>query len=137
VNPRVVFDTNVLISGILTKNTPPAQAIDFVLENGQYLISPDLAYELSSVIRRDRFNAYITLEARESFLTRFVEHSNLVVPKTSVTDCRDPKDNHLLSLALDGKAQYLVTGDDDLLVLNPFHGVSILNPAAFLEQVLP
>ena len=51
-----------------------------------------------------------------------------------VTDCRDPKDNKFLELALIGKATHIVSGDEDLLVLHPFRGISILTPQSFLAQ---
>lgn len=133
--PRIVFDTNVLVSGLLVKSTPPAQAFDLVLSSGEFIVSPELVVELSSVLRRTVFDAYVSLASREAFLTRFVERATLLFPLSIVSDCRDLKDNHLLALALDGKAQYLVTGDNDLLVLNPFRGIDILNPADFLKRV--
>jgi predicted nucleic acid-binding protein len=49
-----------------------------------------------------------------------------------ITECRDPEDDKFLALAIDGAATYLITGDDDLLALNPFRGVAILTPREFL-----
>ena len=49
-----------------------------------------------------------------------------------VTDCRDPKDNKFLELALSGKADFIITGDDDLLNLHPWRGIAILSPADYL-----
>ena len=59
----------------------------------------------------------------------------LVIPKQTITACRDPKDNKFLEAALAGEADAIVTGDDDLLVLNPFEGVDILRPAELLEKL--
>jgi hypothetical protein len=53
----------------------------------------------------------------------------------AVTVCRDPDDNKLLEIAIAGRADCLVTGDQDLLVLDPFHGIPILTPAKFLTIV--
>jgi predicted nucleic acid-binding protein len=62
------------------------------------------------------------------------ETARLVKPVTDVGVCRDPKDDHLLALAMDGEAHYLITGDRDLLVLSPFHGIQIVTPARFLDK---
>ena len=51
--------------------------------------------------------------------------------KEHFEDCRDPKDNFLLDLCVSGNADYLITGDDDLLALNPFHGVKIIHYQRF------
>jgi predicted nucleic acid-binding protein len=59
-----------------------------------------------------------------------------VKPATDVGVCRDPKDDHLLALAMDGEARYLITGDRDLLLLSPFHGIQIVTPARFLDKRL-
>ena len=49
--------------------------------------------------------------------------------------CRDPDDDKLLELAVNGAADFIVTGDDDLLVMNPFRGIAIVTPAEFLTVV--
>jgi predicted nucleic acid-binding protein len=53
----------------------------------------------------------------------------------TVRDCRDPKDDKLLELALSGRADLILTGDEDLLVLHPWRGVSILTPSAYLQSI--
>jgi predicted nucleic acid-binding protein len=63
-----------------------------------------------------------------------VRDAELVVVTDIVTDCRDPKDNKFLELALSGQATHIVSGDEDLLVVHPFHGILILTPQAFLTQ---
>jgi len=62
------------------------------------------------------------------------ETARLVKPATGVSVCRDPKDNHILALAVDGEARYLITGDSDLLVLSPFRAMEIVTPARFVEK---
>jgi uncharacterized protein len=52
-----------------------------------------------------------------------------------VTECRDPKDDKFLELALDGKAEVLVTGDSDLLCMHPWRGIAILSPADYLARI--
>jgi predicted nucleic acid-binding protein len=66
-----------------------------------------------------------------------VQSSTLVEVFETIRVCRDPKDNMLLELAVSGKADVIVTGDTDLLVLNPFKNIAILQPVAFLTAYFP
>lgn len=59
--------------------------------------------------------------------------SEMVTILHAVHDCRDVRDNHILEVAVNGQAQVIVTGDEDLLVLNPFRGITILRPADYLK----
>lgn len=54
------------------------------------------------------------------------------MPLEQIEECRDPKDNKILEVAVEGKADVIVTGDKDLLVLHPFRGIPIIGPAEFL-----
>jgi uncharacterized protein len=84
------------------------------------------------VIYRPKFSKYIEPDEIDLFLQLFRETA-LIVPITQkLTICRDPKDNKFLELALASEAHYLITGDQDLLVLNPFGSTQILSPAEFL-----
>lgn len=133
---RVVFDTNVLISAALFENSVPNQAFQTALNNGTILLSLDTLNELNRVLSRPKFDRYVSTDEREEFLIALVERSMLVdisaetVEKTKL--CRDPKDDKFLAVAVDGSADYLVSGDDDLLVLNPFRSIPIITPVAFV-----
>lgn len=70
------------------------------------------------------------------FLVALLKETELIEITTSVTACRDVKDNKFLELAVSGKADYIVSGDEDLLVLNPFRGIPILTPRNFLNSDL-
>ena len=89
--------------------------------------------ELSRVLGRDRFDRYVTREERDEFLESLIRESNLIEITEAVQVCRGPKDDQVLELAVNGNAAYIVTGDADLLVLNPFCGVEIVTPAEFLK----
>ena len=97
------------------------------------LVSGALVGELSRVLGRDRFDRYVTREERDEFLESLIRESNLIEITEAVQVCRDPKDDQVLELAVNGNATYIVTGDADLLVLNPFRGVEIVTPAEFLK----
>ena len=130
---RFVFDTNVIISALLFNDSVPGQAFIRALNHGMILVSGALVGELSRVLGRDRFDRYVTREERDEFLESLIRESNLIEITEAVQVCRDPKDDQVLELAVNGNATYIVTGDADLLVLNPFRGVEIVTPAEFLK----
>lgn len=131
---RAVLDTNVVISAALLPHSIPRQAFDRVLEHGTVLISSAAVAELNDVLHRPRFDTYLREEERMEFLATLVREAELVDVTDVVTDCRDPKDNKFLELAVSGKATHIISGDDDLLVLHPFHGITILTPRDFIAQ---
>lgn len=128
---RVVFDTNVIVSAMLFGDSVPGRAFLDVLDNGTILMSRSLARELSEVLGREKFDRYVSREQRDRFLASLIRESDMIEVTESIRACRDPKDNRILELAVDGNADFIVTGDADLLVLNSFRGVRILTPAAF------
>ena len=77
------------------------------------------------------------LKSATSFLVSLIRNSDLIEITESVQACRDPDDDRILELAVNGAAACIVTGDSDLLVMNPFRGVKILTPAGFLRSLEP
>jgi uncharacterized protein len=133
-NVRVVMDTNVVVSAVLLPRSMPRQAFDRALEHGTLLMSSATVAELNDVLRSPRFDPYVHEDERLEFLATLVRDAELVEVTEVVTDCRDPKDNKFLELALNGKATHIVSGDEDLLVLHPFRGIPILPPQDFVAQ---
>ena len=123
---RVVFDTNVIVSAVLFSDSVPDRAFLDVLDSGTILMSRSLARELSEMLDRDKFDRYVSREQRGRFLASLIRESDMIEVTESLRVCRDPKDNRILELTIDGNADCIVTGDADLLVLNPFRGVRIL-----------
>ncbi|GAP98171.1 hypothetical protein NIES2104_47240 [Leptolyngbya sp. NIES-2104] len=99
------------------------------------MVSLELLEELSDVLGREKFDRFVTSEERDEFLETFVERATLVEIIERVQECRDPKDDKILELALNGQAEYIVSGDKDLLVLNPFRDVKIVTAEEFLRAV--
>ena len=130
---RVVYDTNVVVSALLFGQSIPAQALFAVHGRGTVLLSEPTLIELSEVLSRPKFDRYLTQEERERFLAALLHEATLIEISDEVRVCRDPKDDKFLDLALNGTATHLVTGDEDLLVLDPFRGIPIVTPARFLE----
>jgi uncharacterized protein len=131
---RSVFDTNTIVSALLLPDSKPREALDRAQDRGKILISMPTLLELSEVIARKKFDKYLSEEKRKEFLAALVTQAELLEVTEKVTDCRDPKDNKFLELAVCGRADCIVSGDGDLLVLHPFRGISILQPGEFLKQ---
>ena len=129
---RVAFDVNVLVSAMLSENSVPRAALNRALNQGTVLFSDALSEESRRVFVRGRFDRYVTLRERAEFFEGLVSDAEFVEITETIQVCRDPKDDRILELAVNGNAAYIVTGDADLLVLNPFRGIEILRPADFL-----
>jgi putative PIN family toxin of toxin-antitoxin system len=132
---RVIVDTNTFVSAAIFDSSVPRQVINKVKSIGIILISPQTTEELYSVFSREKFNKYLTRSERAQFLQSVLDEVESVVTTSHITDCRDPRDNKFLELAVDGNAQYIITGDDDLLQLSPYHGIKILTPAEFIKEM--
>ena len=132
---RVVLDTNVLVSAALRPRGTPGRCLGAATDVGVALLSQETAEELAEVLLREKFDRYASVQSREVFLRSFIEEAEVVEVAEGIKACRDPDDDKFLEAAVSGEADYLVTGDEDLLVLHPFRGIPILTPAAFLEAV--
>lgn len=131
---RAVFDTGVLVSAALLPRSLPRRAFDAAVDRGCILVSDDTLAELDDVFRRPKFDRYLSAERRLEFFAALIGTAEAVKVVDSVLDCRDPKDNKFLELAMSGNATHIITGDSDLLVLHPFRGIAILNPQAFFAS---
>ena len=135
-NPRCVFDTNVLVSALLFDHSTPAQAFFAALHAGEIIVSADVVAELNGVLGREKFRRYVTEEERERFLRSLLREAGLIEIEQKIQACRDPKDDKFLELAVNGDADCIVSGDEDLLSLDPFRGISILTSEKFLDALL-
>lgn len=131
---RFVFDVNVLMSSLLTRNSKPEQALKKSQLSGQIIMSQAIWMELEQVIMRPKFDKYITVEERQRFLLDFFTVIEFIEITESISVCRDFKDDKLLELAVSGRAESIITGDQDLLILNPFRDIQILTVQSFLEK---
>ena len=89
---------------------------------------------MAEVIMREKLNRYLTQEARHLFLAKLASMLDVVEPRSVVNDCRDPKDNKFLALAIDAKAVCIVTGDNDLLALHLYRGITVCTSSEFLSM---
>lgn len=128
-----VVDTNVLVSRLLAPGGVAARSVDHALARGVLLMSEITLEELAAVLGRDKFDPWVSREDRQRFIALLGGVARTVTITRTIQACRDPKDDKFLDVALAGGAHAIITGDADLLALNPFHGVPIITPAAFLS----
>ena len=126
---RFVLDTNVVVSALLIADSTSRRAFDKALTRGTLIISVPILRELAEVLHRKQFNKYLLEEERMRFLVGLLKESELFETTEAITD---PKDNKFLEMAVCGSANCIISGDDDLLVLNPFRGIPVITPREFL-----
>jgi putative PIN family toxin of toxin-antitoxin system len=134
--PRLVVDTNVLVSRLLFRHSVAAEAVRLAMSRSQLIVSSETLLELEDVLSRPKFNLYLTPADRLQFFHRLRRAAVYIDKVAEVSACRDPKDDKFLALALAGHANMILSGDQDLLVLHPFRGIKILTPRQYLDQKL-
>lgn len=136
---RVVVDTNVLISGMLSTGSYPARVLDgWVFGKFVPVVSPELIREYSAVLARKKFNVLGGIEERLEVLQKLLEFPwvLLIHPVEKIKAiAEDPKDDMVLECAVTGKASRIVTGDDHLLSLGVFRGIEIVTSKFFFEEI--
>ena len=128
---RWVLDAHTLVSRLLTPNGSAARAVDHALNIGVPLVSDATLAELAAALARPRLDRWVSLAERQQFIRLLARIARRIPITRQVQACRDPKDDKFLDVALNGEAQAIITGDQDLAVLDPFHGVRIVSPAVF------
>jgi len=131
-NIRVVIDTNIWI-GFLIGKTLSGLSESISNDNIRIIFSNELFDELFEVLQRPKFNKYFSQENIKELISLLHSKTERIEVTEHFEDCRDPKDNFILDLCVSGNADYLITGDDDLLALNPFRGTKTVNYRLFRE----
>jgi len=129
---RIVVDTNVLISRLLAADSVPGQAVRGARRQGRLLVSEATMNELAEVLSRAKLDRYISLEDRKQFLRQLGRIAELVPIIQLVRECRDPRDDKFLEVALNGRADLILTGDADLLSMHPWRSIAIMSPGDYL-----
>jgi len=141
--PRVVLDTNLFVSALISPGSTLHRLL-LLWRQGKIILltSADLIGEVDRVLhRRSIKETYqLTDEQIQRLLTRLEHSSERITPLQDLPlHSRDPKDDKLLALALGGNADYLITGENDLLVLDghsELRNLRIITAAAFLQHEL-
>lgn len=130
---RVVVDTNLWISFLLTKDFVRLDQL-LAADELTLVFSRELLDEFVAVAQRPKFKKYFSLADLTDLLTQINAKAEFVVVTSTIDVCRDPKDNFLLALAVDSEATHLLTGDKDLLVLGRLHTTRIQTIAEYMAN---
>lgn len=129
---RVVFDTNVLISGLLSATSTPARALERAVSRGQLVGTRPTIRELMTTLHSPRFDRYLSRDRRNELLDRLAPLLEIVEVVQLIHASRDPRDDKFLEAAVNGRAEVIVTGDQDLLALHPFRAIAMVSSAAYV-----
>jgi uncharacterized protein len=97
------------------------------------LFSEATMSELTEVLSRSKFDRYVSRRERELVLAQIGSAAEFATIIRLVRECRHPKDDKLLEVALNGSANGIITGGADLLALNPWRGIAIQSPSGYLN----
>lgn len=121
------------VSQALHANSIASKAVEKAVREAVILASRGTLAELEEVLGRQRFDKIVSQTYRHGIFRQIVTFSTLIGSPLPIRACRDPKDDKFLELAVHGRADAIVTGDQDLLTLHPFRGIAILTPADYLK----
>jgi len=130
---RVVLDTNVLVSAALKRQSTPGAAVHIVDQHHRLLKSQVTEQQLFEVVARSYLATIIPADT-QAWLRKLITAAELVAITERIAACRDPTDDKFLELAVSGHADLIVSGDGDLLALDPFRGIPIVSPATFVQR---
>jgi len=133
---RVVLDTNVIVSGLITRGNCRQLIMEVIRKGHRIIISKEIINEFLSVMKRDKFRMYVSYEDVLKYLSLLIVNADVIDVKTSVDICPDDMDNHIISTAIDGEADYIVTGDKkDLLPIGEYNKIRIVSVDEFLDII--
>jgi putative PIN family toxin of toxin-antitoxin system len=131
---RIVIDTNVYVSRLLKPLSVPGRSVAKAWNEATTLVSSATWRELRIVLMRKKLARYIQPGAVEPYLAQIWNAAENIVNPLPIRACRDPRDDKFLEVAVHGRADLIVTGDEDLLALNPFRGIAIMTPSEYLGR---
>jgi putative PIN family toxin of toxin-antitoxin system len=131
---RVIIDTNLWISFLITNNLNILSEL-FLFERFQIIFSDELFNEFLDVARRPKFKKYFDEKSVQLLIENISKKLEFIEVASAISICRDLKDNFILALSIDGNADYIVTGDKDLLSLNGFKGKKIISINEFIKII--
>ena len=131
---KIIIDTNLWISHLISGSL---KSLDDLIISGKVslVFSEELFTEFIEVVSRPKFRKYFSEKDIDNLQDLFDDYGEIIKVTTSVDLCRDPKDNFLLNLCIDSKADYLITGDNDLLVIKEIESCTILAYSEFVIKI--
>ena len=138
---RIIFDTNIYLSALVFDNKPEQIIID-CFDNNDFtiLLSQEIFDEIKGKFLNERVqeiaekaSRFLTMDKIKEYIDLIEKNTLVITTISKINICRDTKDNMFLELAKDGKANFLITGDKDLLVLKEFEGCKIMSVSEFIN----
>ncbi len=129
-----IFDTSVVLQAMLSRHSLAFTALRKADNHGIIVVSDATLYELEEKMYLSKFDKYQSLPSRRAFFKAYSLMALNLEPTIEIAACRDPKDDMFLSLALAANADCIISRDEDLLVLNPFENIPILNTSDFMRR---
>ena len=129
---RVLPDTNIIISSVFWRGNPYEVVRKGILGEYQLVISAEI---LDEVVDKLRNKFKFPEESIQELIDILMTYCHIVDVTSKFDVVRDKKDNKIVECAFDGKADYIVTGDPDLLELKEFKGIEIIKAKEFLEKI--
>ncbi|MDK2814099.1 MAG: uncharacterized protein PWP18_12 [Thermoanaerobacter sp.] len=134
---RAVIDTNILISGFISKRSYPAKVLDYwILNKISPVVSREIVEEYANVLARDKFSVLGSTEERLNLLHRILslDWVVFVYPQQKIDVIKDdPKDNIFLECAIEGNCEFVVSGDQHLLQLKEYRNIKIIKAEEFIN----
>lgn len=130
---RIVIDTNLWISFLISNRFSEIDQLLFTNEV-TLVFSLELLEEFTQVVDRPKFKKFISSSDINKLLSIFESYADIVEVTSTLNLCRDVKDNFLINLAIDGKVDYLITGDADLLILEQIGNTKIVTWTTFVSN---
>lgn len=131
---RAVVDTNVTISAALCAGTSRKIWLSFQEGKISLIFSSSMLEELTRTFRKPKIAKLINEDEAKKMLLFIELFAEFVEPSKEILLCRDPADNHIIATALAAKANFIISGDDDLLSLKS-PPISIITPKKFVEYL--
>lgn len=129
---QAVLDTNILVSAAIARGNE-FELLELAKE-GRYelILSTGILEEFEGVVSQERFG--FTKNIREEIINNVIKIAKIVDPKGKIDAVKeDPDDNKIIECALEGKADYIISGDKHLLKLGKFQGIEVITTTKFLE----
>ena len=130
---RIVVDTNIFVSAFLGSVNAKRLLKDVFNGKYQLIMTLEQLREIKLVFNRQKFRKYISLEQVEDLIELLSLIISMPIVYEKIKDCRDPKDNMILEAAVYGDVKYIITGDEDLLVMHPYRWIHIIKLNDFLN----
>lgn len=137
-NRKIILDTNVLVSVLLSHKESRAgvrDLLEYILNYSQLYASSATFDEFKTVLNRDKFQKYLPKALTMTFVDEIKKEMKFIEPDISIDACRDPNDNKFLELAKAAHVEIIITGDKDLLDLNPFDDTIIITIKEALQII--